>query len=632
MTYSQAPTVTSPVDAVIRTTYSISVLNGKQDEIEQSIYTQDLIGAMDIVASEVGVIVEEENESVDGITVVLPTKVVLLVDSEWSSDLLVDPELSQLSQPGLIAPRDFTGTPRLSLDFIVRSFYIFLTNVLFSACPALFSNPELDSCKQVTASIGLLFEEDEPNSEAMSNLFKSTLDREIAGGLLQDALSRTNRYSVVEIITGNDNVDDVRPSPSDLEAGGGLSTGGAIGIGAAGVILIAIFVMSVARSNKKKGPGRPDDGRFLGATPESGSGPGVVGSGLEWEAKPGDEESNMAENPWVIGGNRKGGSVVSHEDSAGWSDAYSSSMGTNESAEDQDLLDSDITENDVVKKVVPNMGGLEAAITAGDWAAVGASAALLAASQFETDSLSNSKNSVGIYSNGESTIQSLNKRPLDTEKTKELDDLIQTGDWAGVIQAAAKFEAEVSNEEQTATVFEDSDSRSDSRSDSKSGKSGSITSGSYFSLSINRTNSSTSAKFTGSEEEYRKEVHDLIIKVVPEELDHVDDMIAQFKGRENELIETLKTMQEREISQKAKKTERQKAKLDAKRMVAENKRSKSPSDNPSIKSSSKDDDDAAAAAAADWAIARSLASLEKQEGQKAPDLETVDDDIDEGSL
>jgi len=40
-------------------------------------------------------------------------------------------------------------------------------------------------------------------------------------------------------------------------------------------------------------------------------------------------------------------------------------------------------------------------------------------------------------------------------------------------------------------------------------------------------------------------------EVVPEEIDNVDEMMVQFQGREEELVEQLQTMQERAVAQKA---------------------------------------------------------------------------------
>ena len=53
-----------------------------------------------------------------------------------------------------------------------------------------------------------------------------------------------------------------------------------------------------------------------------------------------------------------------------------------------------------------------------------------------------------------------------------------------------------------------------------------------------------------SAEDFRSKVHALIERSVPEEIDQADDMIAQFTGREDELIRTLLAMEKRASAQK----------------------------------------------------------------------------------
>jgi hypothetical protein len=53
-----------------------------------------------------------------------------------------------------------------------------------------------------------------------------------------------------------------------------------------------------------------------------------------------------------------------------------------------------------------------------------------------------------------------------------------------------------------------------------------------------------------SPEEFRARVCALIERIVPEEIDQIDDMISQFKNREDELVETLLAMEKRAIAQK----------------------------------------------------------------------------------
>ena len=75
-------------------------------------------------------------------------------------------------------------------------------------------------------------------------------------------------------------------------------------------------------------------------------------------------------------------------------------------------------------------------IESGDWAAVGATAALLAAA---SDSQSETSRSRTGHSRGDSSrdIQSVT-----AEQAAQLDRLVEVGDWEGVVNAAAKFEAQ----------------------------------------------------------------------------------------------------------------------------------------------------------------------------------------------
>jgi hypothetical protein len=55
--------------------------------------------------------------------------------------------------------------------------------------------------------------------------------------------------------------------------------------------------------------------------------------------------------------------------------------------------------------------------------------------------------------------------------------------------------------------------------------------------------------------------------VVPEEQDNIDEMMMQFRGREEELVETLRSMQERTVASKARLEGQKRAKRDAKTAV-----------------------------------------------------------------
>jgi hypothetical protein len=73
-----------------RTTYSISVVNGERDDIPQSEYVPDLIGAMDIIATEVAADVGDSLPGGRRLVVLLRRKLTIRVDSPTSVDAIID--------------------------------------------------------------------------------------------------------------------------------------------------------------------------------------------------------------------------------------------------------------------------------------------------------------------------------------------------------------------------------------------------------------------------------------------------------------------------------------------------------------------------------------------------------------
>jgi len=202
------------------------------------------------------------------------------------------------------------------------------------------------------------------------------------------------------------------------------------------------------------------------------------------------------------------------------------------------------------------MDELDIAIEAGDWGHVGALAAVLAAEGSRTPPQGmksprsiTSGDGASSRSRGTSTNQS-----MDQARAAEIDKLVEAGDWQGVVLAAARFEADqtMDGESHSAT--------SASRSSRWSGSGRSSASGTQ--RSFGTTHSSHEAG--RSQAEIRAEVEALVRRVVPEEADNVDEMLNQFKGREEELVETLRRMQERAIASRARLAVQKSVKLEAK--------------------------------------------------------------------
>ena len=188
---------------------------------------------------------------------------------------------------------------------------------------------------------------------------------------------------------------------------------------------------------------------------------------------------------------------------------------------------------------------------------MGATAALLAAA---SDSQSYSSKSQRTGATGATPSKSGSSvSSLDAARAAELDHLVDAGDWEGVVLAAAKYEAaEGTTGSRSGSVATDSDNRSGSIT-------GSGASGTYPSVDSRSSTRSKAMK----RQELRAQVEDLVQRVVPEEINNVDEMMLQFRGREEELVETLRTMQERAVAQKARQGAQKAAKQQAKRTVNE---------------------------------------------------------------
>jgi hypothetical protein len=124
------------------------------------------------------------------------------------------------------------------------------------------------------------------------------------------------------------------------------------------------------------------------------------------------------------------------------------------------------------------------------------------------------------------------------------------GNWDGIAAAADSFDGssiEGSSKRSAlkdnsltdgSDVEEDEDSFSGSESGSGSG-------------SGSATTASTRTEDREKRAEYQAQVEALVRLVLPDEVEKVDAMMEQFKGREAELVSTLQTMQERSATQRA---------------------------------------------------------------------------------
>ncbi len=202
---------------------------------------------------------------------------------------------------------------------------------------------------------------------------------------------------------------------------------------------------------------------------------------------------------------------------------------------------------------------MEKQIQAGDWAAVGATAAILASDQRSNPgSLSSG---LSESSSGISSLLSGSSR--ERLRAAELDRLVEAGDWEGVVLTAAKFEADDRDDKTYGSVG--------AKDSNRSAADRSFANSSANSPSVS-TNISDTMSNNHKRAEIRAEVEALVRRVVPDEIENVDEMMSQFQGREEELLETLRTMQERSIAARQREASRRNAKREAKKLAKESKK------------------------------------------------------------
>lgn len=226
------------------------------------------------------------------------------------------------------------------------------------------------------------------------------------------------------------------------------------------------------------------------------------------------------------------------------------------------------------------MNELDDAIGSGNWGHVGALAAVLASqghgshrppanrsassgSGLPSTVVSPNKSDNSSHNSGSHTSQS-GGASLDRSRAVEIDRLVESGDWQGVVLAAARYEADATFDGESSFS-----ATSGATSESSTGRwTGSATSATTPRSLATTSNGASNVSSQRGQAEIRAEVEALVRRVVPEEADNIDEMVTQFKGREEELVETLRRMQERAIASRARLAVQKSAKLEAKAKAA----------------------------------------------------------------
>jgi len=448
-----------------------------------------------------------------------------------------------------------------------------ITEYTADDCPPDMNRSEF-SCGNITASITLLFQPSEPNPSEAAGTFQEELSEAIWNGQLQGFLISSTVYIIDQNMVG-----------SGDNTGDGGSQGRNIAFAVIGslalVAVLAFFVTRRQGENKDgseelrpvyvddltldKGAGR-DQPKDNVEAKEKNSGPTkqtILDPDDVDLTKPKDvDDLSIADEMSNL---ESGDASSSNAGSSGWSSSAGIDSMNTSSVDGLDFeklpiaaigstnlpLVEDRTvsaqgeEYMVTSKAasIPSVtrDDLDSAIEEGDWAAVGATAALLAAASDSQSYSSKSEQYTGTRSRSGSSVSS-----LDVARAAELDHLVDAGDWEGVVLAAAKYEGDESKESLPSASISGSESRSNADT-------------------AGQTADSSIASSRGlKQQEYKAIVEDLVQRVVPEEIQNVDEMMLQFRGREDELVETLRTMQERAVAQKARHSSQRAAKQQAK--------------------------------------------------------------------
>jgi type II secretory pathway component PulM len=424
----------------------------------------------------------------------------------------------------------------------------------------------------VTALVRL-FVDDAENETAAVDQYKEALNESIDSGELQEALDFVNDDSVVYIVTGRNTGRGIDGEPEET-----LSAGAIIGIvvvGSIGMVFISLL-LARGREPREVDLSKQDDHMVDLEGIQPGASNDIMVDTSDGEGKPGkksnksDESSNAGDSGWSSHGGLS--SLDTHsmdEESRNRTMALGGAAVASGVVAGAALVEPN-SPSDSSGNLKMTYSELDDAIQKGDWAAVGVTAALLASQSYETGGSSDTHR------------VSLENATLNPSRAAELDRLVEAGDWEGVVAAAAKFDA------QEATHHSDrsgsNPSKEGSSSDVTSGASGSVGSSNSNSLgSGSRTHftvgtaEGTATTDSNSQShrklgEIRKEVDELVRQVVPEEQDNVDEMMLQFQGREEELVETLRSMQERQVVEKSRVEGQKKAKFDVREQAQSNKR------------------------------------------------------------
>ena len=528
-----------------RVVYTILVADGK---VNQTDYKDNLVQSMNRLGMDLQ---QQESRGLRLLVQSPPHKAVIPIDAATSIILAVNDT------------KEFSETP------ILTSRGVYFGE---GPCPADFGNPSVDLCAEITHQVPIIEGQEE---EEERQRFEDELQTAILGGELQTWLDQVAPNTIVTVLSGlssrlvEQDSEVITPSQPgavtrEESSDDSLASGTIFGIvaGAMGLVgLVSIFVVkrggrqssSVPRTLVNDGdnyhavesvgsdeleaglsPQSPERPKNLQQEPTSSPDASAPESDSGWSSSQGqssrDNDEELSSTMGVPDINDRWGRVEDQAASALQFDVNN----TTHMMDLQELYSRNIQEDEEESQTdnhelnVP-LTTLEQAILVGDWSAVGASASILASTyRGEFD-----------QSIAASTDTSVTSMQVDSEEVEGLDKLIEAGNWEAVMAAAAKFQDPIfgsdleGSSEGTQSSFEDQDLYIDPE---------------VTSISNSIKSYSTSTTAMKMENTNMAQIVALLEKIAIDDLGNANDLLEQFQGREDDLIDMLKAMEQQQHS------------------------------------------------------------------------------------
>jgi hypothetical protein len=551
------PSSSALVFTAVEVTYTILVAGGKVNQVE---YTDDLVHAMNRLGMDLQSDhfnnTSSQQESLPKSPTPIKRQSVIPIDAATTVIILVDDT------------KQFSKIPIVNSEGIYQG---------EGPCPADLGDPITDICAEVTHQVPV-----QAQTSLDGDQFRDELETAIDEGALQMWLEQIVPDSVVTILSGlSTSLVDTdhkggalppRSSTKDENDDDELTAGAKFGIvlAAFGVVGVVGFFLLKRQRQRSASPGKESDdyhavesvssdeleaGRAQTSLPTSPEGPIIQlqmtspdasnpESESGWSSSQGKSSRGTTEeeqSSTLQHGTDVGTGAVVITSSTSQLDLNSThmmdlqEMSSRYTQEEEEEEESQVDEGDFTTPMSELL--LERAIIVGEWSAVGASAAILARSvMMDSDAGPDMSTDTSFASAQEEWNSRTDSQMVhDAVTVDELDKFIEDENWEAVVSAAAKFESEA--DDSSATTFELDDDDEDF-----------LTTTTTFDAEGTVADTITTYATGATDDPTRAQIAALLEQVAPDELDSLNDMLEQFQGREDDLIETLKVMEQRHHS------------------------------------------------------------------------------------